>query len=206
MYRRSHAGFRIFLLILLIVALVFGGSIWFDYLGLIDAKQLYSPIFNFVGIGTPSPVENTDSPYLLEQERLEKQWESLTYREQELDQREKAIAVREGEMELKSQEILEREEILDEKEKAFNQILKEYDNKVAALRETASQLNNMAPEKAVAILNKYEDEQLLVDVLRMSVTLSEEMGRAPNVPFWLTLMEQDRAARIQEIMVKKPDA
>ena len=65
---------RIVVLLMIIVALVVGGLVWFDYLGLIDAKTLLGPGLRGWSAcprarGKALPAE---SPALLEEERLAK--------------------------------------------------------------------------------------------------------------------------------------
>src|SRR5512136_3510261 len=80
---------RIILLVAIILALVVGGLVWFDFIGLVDAKAVLAPAYRLVGlrVRTDSPVK-ADRPDLLEEERYAKRLESLQVRSEELDSRE----------------------------------------------------------------------------------------------------------------------
>ena len=57
---------RIVLLLAMIVALVIGGIVWFDYIGLIDAKSVMAPAYRLFGVKTRTAATvRADSPALL---------------------------------------------------------------------------------------------------------------------------------------------
>ena len=47
-YSSVGAGFRVVILLLLVAVLVLGGLVWFDYLGIVDAQGLLSPVFTLI--------------------------------------------------------------------------------------------------------------------------------------------------------------
>ena len=53
------------------------------------------------------------------------------------------------------------------------------------------------------ILEGYDD-QLLIDLLRITDELAADEGRLSLVPFWLAQLPPERAADIQRKMVIKP--
>jgi len=194
---------KIFLLILLIAVLLVGGAIWFDYLGVIDAKQQLSPITSLVGINTPEVLENEDQPIVLDSERMNMQIEALDLKRDELDKRENVIELAEAELLQKQTEIEERQKALDEKEKSLNEALKMYDNKKTNLEQNAKYLEGMPPENAVSILAEMDDLDV-IDVLRTSERLALEEGKSSLVSYWLSLMSPDRGASIQKLMAGQP--
>lgn len=194
---------RIVLLFFVILVLLAGGSLWFDYLGLIDVKDAYAPVFSFFGLNGRSQVEDADSAYLLDLERLAKlriavdlQAEELQYREAELEGREKEILQQ-------AAEIDEQRKALEDQEKSLKERTRLYDNKSENIRQNARNLNGMPPAKAVAILEKMEDQDM-IDHLRMVERLAQEAGEDSTVAYWLSLMPADRAAVIQRKMAVKP--
>jgi flagellar protein FlbB len=203
-YGSVGTGPRIFLLLLLILVLAFGGLIWFDYLGIVDVKDLLSPVFSLVGLRGRTQVEQLEDPLLLDRERLDKQWEALELRAEELDNREAAVEEQEAELLAMVEELEEREAALEQRENSFNERLAQYENRSRNIRTVAQDLSNMPPEQAVARLEAMDD-QLVIDILRSARQLAEEQGQASLVPFWLSMMPPERAATLSRKAVLKPD-
>ena len=112
-----------------IFALVFGGLLWFDYLGIINAKDTIAPLLSLLRFRTRTPIEDVEAPELLDEQRMAKQWEALTLRAEELDRREEAVVQQEAEVQQKLESLKEMEKALEEREKSFNERTSQYDNK-----------------------------------------------------------------------------
>lgn len=197
---------RILLLLLLIILLLAGGLVWFDYLGLVDAKALLGPAYRAVGIAVRRPGQApVDSPTLLEDERFAKRLASLDTRDQELDQRESDIERRDLEVAQKAQELEERARSLDDREKSLSEKAKEYENRKVNVDQNAAYLTGMPPARAVEIL-KAMDDQSVIDILRAVEERARATGEASIVAYWLSLMPADRSATIQRKMTVKPGA
>lgn len=196
-------GPRILLLILTLVALVFGGLLWFDYLGLLDVKDTFAPALRLVGIRTRTKIEEPEAPDLLDEQRLAQQWEALDLRAEELTKLEETLDERESELTQMMAAVQEREEALEEREKSFNERVKQYDNRNANLRTVTQQYINMPPEEAVNRLVEMSD-QAVIDILRMSDSIAAETGVGSLSSYWLQLMPADRAATVQRKMLQKP--
>jgi flagellar protein FlbB len=194
-------------LLLLIIILVFLGLFWFDYLGVIQAKKFFEPVYRLIGLQPQTSVSASDFSAAqeadLEADRLAKRLEALNLRSQELDKRESDIQVKEAEYQQIAQELDERKISQEERELTFEKIQKEYEDKELNYRTIAAQLNGMRPEAAVEILLAMDD-QLAIDVLRRVDELAEEAGANSMVSYWLSLMPADRAASIQRKMTTKP--
>lgn len=203
--RRGSVG-RILLLLLLILVLSFAGLLWFDILGLVDARTLAQPVLKMIGL---SPVERTmdpEDPHLLDRERLIKREESLKIYKEELSLHELDLKKADEDILQKQNNLAEREKAQDDKEKSFNEIVKQYDNKKANLEQNAQYLNGMPPKSAVDILMKMEDQDV-IDVLRTIEEQAKASGTTSTVSYLLSLMaEKDpsRVAGIQRKMVRKP--
>jgi flagellar protein FlbB len=197
---------RIVLLLAIIVALVIGGLVWFDYLGLIDAKDVLAPAYRALGIAARgrAPI-GAESPALLEEERMAKRLESIQIRSEELDSREASIEKRDSEVGQKVQELEERGKALDDKEKSFNDKVKQYENRKVNIEQNAQYLTGMPPDKAVDIL-KAMDDQTVIDILRAVEERARAAGQASIVALWLSKMPADRSATIQRKMALKPNA
>jgi len=196
-------GARIFILILLIVVLLLGGLIWFDYIGLINAKETLSPVLSIVGLKKPTKVEGIDDPLLLERERLKKQSEAIALRAEELQKREEEIKKKEQEIEQKAEKLAEKEKALDEREKSFNERVKAFENRRVNLVQNSKYLVGMPPENAVKILLNMDDQDI-IDIFRITEEEAAKAGETSLVAYWLSLMPPERAAELQRKMARKP--
>lgn len=196
-YSTVGAGFRILILLLLVGVLVLGGLVWFDYLGIIDARRTLSPVFALVGRGRAEV--DAEDPLLLDKERLAKQLEALAVRSEELDQWQRQLAAKQLEVDQMAETLAERETAVQDREKVLNDRLRAYDNRVENLRQNSAYLVGMPPENAVKILLAMDDQDV-IDVLRVTEEQAAEAGEVSLVAYWLSLMPADRAAVLQRKM------
>lgn len=195
---------KVIFLLILILVLIFGGLIWLDFLGIIDAKDQLAPITSLFGIRPRQAVEQPFSPLLLDADRLDKERQAVAVERRELQQAAEELALREAELKQKEDEVAERESSVEERRNSLIEAVSRYDNKVANLEQTARYVTGMPPEDAVAIMDQY-DVKDLVDLLRTSERLAQEDGEPSLVAFWLSIMpDRTRAAEIQRLMVEKP--
>lgn len=205
MRRRGSFG-RVVVLFLLIIILIFGGLFWFTYLGLINARGFFRPVYSLFGIKTPAGVaspasENAD----LDADRYAKRLTALDIRSQELDKKEADVTAREKEAAQVSQELDDRLSIIEEKEKSFKQMMTERDIREVNIDQIARYINGMPPEKAVANLLQMDDQDI-IDVLRAVEAIAKKANKASSVAYWFSLMPPKRAADIQRKMANKPAA
>ena len=113
----ARPGVRIFVLFLLIIVLALGGIIWFDYLGVVDAKSMISPVYQLLGLGRRSAVASADDPNLLDKERLAKQQDALVLTRQALDSREAALEAKEKQLNQLGQDLNDRQAALEASKK-----------------------------------------------------------------------------------------
>lgn len=202
-YGRVGAAPRIFILILLVLVLSAGGALWFDYLGIFDVKDNIAPVLSFFGLHGRSRVENADSLYLLDAERLAKLKEAVDLQAEEMKKTEENLNSKEKEINQKAAELEERGKAIQDQEKSFNERVRLYDNKRANIEQNARYLNGMPPAGAVAILLKMDDQDM-IDHLRMAEELAKAAGEDSVVSYWLSLMPAERSAVIQRKMAMKP--
>jgi flagellar protein FlbB len=203
-FGKPRVAGRIVLLLLMILALVVGGVVWFDYIGLVDAKALLGPAYRAIGIPAKrTAVIPADSPSLLEDERIGKRLEALEARSDELDARDAEAEKKDAEIGQKAQELEERGKALDDKEKSFNDKVKQYENRKVNIEQNAQYLKGMEPEKAVEIL-KAMDDQTVIDILRSVEEQAKAAGEDSIVAYWLSKMPPERSATIQRKMTIKP--
>lgn len=195
-------------LLMLIIIMALGGLLWFDYLGVVHMKSVFSPLYKILGKEPQTSVTATSSnPVVvdLDQDRINKQREAIDLRVEELDKREVEIAQKEKLNEQIASELSNREKSQEEREKTFNQTLKQYDDKNVNIEQIAANLNGMRPEAAVNILLAMDD-QTVIDVLRKVEEIAVRNGASSMGSYWLSLMPAGRAAEIQRKMLSKPDS
>lgn len=193
---------------MLIIIMALGGLLWFDYLGVVHMKSVFSPLYKILGKEPQTSVTATSSnPVVvdLDQDRINKQREAIDLRVEELDKREVEIAQKEKLNEQIASELSNREKSQEEREKTFNQTLKQYDDKNVNIEQIAANLNGMRPEAAVNILLAMDD-QTVIDVLRKVEEIAARNGASSMGSYWLSLMPAGRAAEIQRKMLSKPDS
>lgn len=195
-------------LIMLIIIMALGGLLWFDYLGVVHVKSVFSPLYKVLG-KTPqtSDTATLTNPVVvdLDQDRINKQREAIELRTEELDKRENEILQKEKLNEQIASELSNREKFQEEREKTFNQSVKQYDDKNVNIEQIAANLNGMRPEAAVNILVAMDD-QTVIDVLRKVEEIAARNGTSSMGSYWLSLMPAERAAEIQRKMLSKPDS
>ena len=199
-YSSVGAGFRIVILLLLVAVLLLGGLVWFDYLGIVDAKGLLAPVFTL--IRGERVVVDADDPLLLEKERMAKQLEALAIRSEELTAWEQELEASRAEINQMIEQLQERETTIEDREKVFNERLQAFENRRVNLQQNSDYLVGMPPENAVKILLQMEDQDV-IDIFRMTEEQAKATGELSLVSYWLSLMPADRAAVLQRKMSRK---
>ena len=202
-FSEVRPGVRIFILLLLLVVLSLGGVILFDYLGLLDAKSFFSPLYGLLGMQRRGPAANPDDPNLLDRERLARQADALALQQEELASRTAALELREKELTQLGQDLADREGAVDAREKAFNERVKAFENRRVNLVQNAKYLVGMPPVSARDILGKMEDQDV-IDIFRIVEDEAKKAGEESMVSYWLSIMPADRAATLQRKMARKP--
>jgi flagellar protein FlbB len=202
-YRRIGAAPRILLYGLLLLALVGGGIVWFDFLDLINARNMINPVLELAGLRPETAEAGPDQGLVLDEARLSKREESIRLQLEQIAAERRELEERQAELDRREQEIQAREEELAERENSFNQRVTQFENKRAAIEQNVRDLTSMAPDEAVEILQGYDD-QLLIDTLRVTEQLAQQAGEASLVSVWLARLPADRVAAIQRKMTVKP--
>lgn len=202
----KNAGKSI-VLIMLIAIMALGGLMWFDYLGVINVKRVFTPIYRLLGKEPQVSAANSSSPVTadLDQERIDKQREALELYREELDRRENEISEKEKLNEQIALELSNREKTQEERERVFDQTVKQYDDRNLNIEQIALNLNGMQPQAAVNILLAMDD-QVVIDVLRKVEEIASRDGSSSMGSYWLSLMPAERAAEIQRKSLSRPDS
>lgn len=198
---------KVIAMLLLIVILILGGLLWFDYLGVINAKESFAPIYNLLGLDVQKSVSVTEVDNTLvanlEDDRFAKRMESLDIFSQELDQREENVTLEEKQNLQIASELDEMKKSLEAQQVTFNKEVKKYDDRNVNIEQNAKDLASMKPTDAVEILNAMDDQDI-IDTLRKVNEIAEAEGAMSQVSNWLSMMPADRVAEIQRKMTSKP--
>ena len=191
---------KILFLLLLIVVIAVGGIYWFDHLGLLDYKKVMGPIAKYLPAFLQRG-EVVEDPMLLEKELINKRAEALAEKEKMLKLKEKELESREKQIKQLEEKLKEESKGLEREKKLLSEKLHEYDNYRENIKKQAEYFTNMPPKAAVERLSKMDD-LLVIDILRQIDKNAEEQGKASVVPYFLSLMNPDKAAEIQRKMTK----
>ena len=204
---RSRGVGKSIALLFLILAIILGGLLWFDYLGIIKAKSFFAPVYKLFGLQPQTSVSATSSKPLqanLEDDRLAKRLEALEIRSQELDKRESDIARSENANEAIARELEDRQKSQEEREKTFNNEVKKYDDRSTNIEQISTYLQNMPPKTAVEQLLGMDDQDI-IDIFRKTDAQALASNTASMTSVWLMNMPSERAAVIQRKMAGKPE-
>jgi flagellar protein FlbB len=203
-YRSQRVLGKVIVLLLLIIAMTAGAVVWFDYLNVIDAKTLLSPVYRFIGReGRSQEAVPTGMELSIDAERLAVSLEAIRLHEQELEKQEQDIETRRGEIEQMAQELEERQKSLEERENSFNALVKESESKDRNVVQNARYLTGMPPQNAVEIIGRMDDQDA-IDVFRKTEEIANAEGSASIVSYWISLLPPERAAELQRKMANRP--
>ena len=191
---------------LLVAILAVGGIIWFDYLNVIDAKTVMTPLYRLLGRqGRSQPQTTPDELLNLDAERLMLRLEALDLQRMEIDTRRQDLDSRYGEIVQMAQELEERQKALDERENSLRAQAAYAENKERNVEQNARYLTAMNPDEAVRILSALNDQDV-IDVFRKTEELAQAEGAASLVSVWLSRMDPARAAELQRKMAGRPQS
>ncbi len=206
MARSSGMGKSIVLFILIII-MILGGLLWFDFIGVINAKSMFGPIYKLAGYQPQTSTTATSSKPLeadLDSDRLAKRIEALDIRQQELDKRETDISSKEQVNEAIAKELEDRQKSQEEREKTFNNEVKKYDDRNSNIEQISTYLTSMPPKTAVEQLLGMDDQDV-IDIFRKTDALAAAANTTSLTSVWLMYMPSERAAVIQRKMASKPE-
>jgi len=216
MANKRVAG-RVVVLLFLILIITGAGILWFDFLNIMDARHVTGPVVNALrgvpligrfmppGEARTQPVLRDDDFINLDAERFAVLVEALELRHMEVDRQQQDIFIRMGQIEQIAQELDDRQNALDEREISFNALLSDAEIRARTVERNAINLTNMPPVNAVGILAAMDDQDI-IDVFLKTDELADAGGTMSIVPFWLSLMEPERAADLSRKMVSRPFA
>jgi len=196
-------GVRIFLLALLLVVLALAGIVWFDYLGLIDARRALAPVWRLTGLRQRAAGIPDDDPNLLDKERLAKEQEALVLKAEDLERARRELAAETANLTQIAEQLAEREQAAEAREKAFIERVNTFENRRVNLAQNAGYLVGMPPKDAVARLAAMEDQDV-IDIFRITEEEAAKAGETSLVAHWLSMMDPKRAAVLLRKMQRRP--
>lgn len=189
-------------MLFLIAILCVAGLFWFDFLGVIQLKKIFAPVYTALGFApqtSTTAVQGGGIVADLEEDRFAKRLEALEMEKQALDKRSEEISRQEAQFQQIAQELEDRKTSQDEREASFNLAREQYANRDANVAQNVKNLTGMAPQNAVAILVAMDDQDV-IDILRKTEEIATQTGTSSMVAYWLSLMPAERAAVIQRKM------
>ncbi|MEJ5274012.1 MAG: hypothetical protein WH035_07765 [Spirochaetota bacterium] len=196
---QAKHGFTVMFLLILLIIVLLAVVYWFNYLGLVNLPRAYSKIISRVpGI---SYGKDINDPFLLEKEFFDKLKISYESQFNQLKQFENELKAKEEQANEKEKAIAELEASLKEKEENIYRKLKEYDDYKENIKKEAIQFINMPPQEAVKILNNM-DILKVVDILRAMDEYFKSIGETSLVPYLVSLMPPERAAKLSEYKIE----
>lgn len=195
----EKTGLKIILSIFLLILVLLATIYWFNYIGLINIQRSLFKVSKKIPL--ISYAKEIQDPFLLEKEYMEKLKLSYESKFLLLQKQLEELKKREKEIKLKEKLLQKQSKALEEKDLSINRKLKEYDNYKNNIKKQANYFINMAPKNAVNIMNGM-DILLVVDILRAMDEVFEEKGEESTVPYLISLMPADRAAKINELMAE----
>jgi flagellar protein FlbB len=203
---KFHIAGRVIVLVILILVMAGGGIVWFDYLGLIDAKTIFAPVYRFFGReGRTQSATAPDELLSLDAERLAIRLEALELQSMEMEKMELELAGRRGEIEQMAQELEVRQKALEDQENSFNAMVEQAEIRERNVEQNARYLNGMPPENAVAIIAAMDDQDA-IDVFRMTDEIAAREGSTSLVSYWMSLLPPERMAELQRKMAGRPSS
>ncbi|MDR0411344.1 MAG: flagellar protein FlbB [Treponema sp.] len=205
-YGKQRVLGKVIVLLLLIVTMSAGAIVWFDYLNVIDAKSILSPVYRLIGReGRSQEKIPVDVEISLDAERLAVSLEAIGLHEQELEKQEQDLNIRHREIEQMAQELEERQKALDERENSLNALVRESENKDKNDTQNARYLTGMPPQNAVEIIGEMDD-QTAIDIFRKAEEIANAEGTPSIVSYWISLLPPERAAELQRKMASRPQS
>jgi flagellar protein FlbB len=200
---------RTIVLLLLIAILSLGGIMWFDYLNVIDAKTVLTPIYRYIpfipGEGRSQPKQGPDEIINIDAERLMIRLEKLDLQEQEMGIQRQDLDNQLGEILKMAQELEARQKALEDQENSLTAQLRDAENKDRNVEQLARYLTGMPPQNAVNIINSLDDQNA-IDLLRKTEEIARAEGTNSIVSYWFSLMDPVRAAELQRKMAGRPSS
>lgn len=187
------------LFLFLIIAFLLGvGTLWLDYMGMINLTKGAS-LFNKEEESVL--YADDDEPSLIKLEELEKNKEKLKERIEELDRREALLSEKEKRSENDAEKISEMRSGIELERKKLETEKQKYSGYKKNILDLAQKIESMPPKDAVAIMINWDDP-LIIDVLRQIDQNALDAGAASVTSYLISLMPKEKASRVMYLMTQ----
>jgi len=182
-------------------ALLLNLFLFFVLMFVLDVTGTFSldGLLSSFGFSESDPAKIED-PYFLAREEIEKQYQAINLRENDLGQMMETIRSNELLQRDKEDQLISMEKQLKEREVKAAETELEKVRRSERVKEVANQLVNMPPQQAVDRLVQQTDDLLVIDILRAIDALAAAEGKASTVPYFLSLLPPERVAAWQRKM------
>ncbi|MGL4388562.1 MAG: periplasmic-type flagellar collar protein FlbB [Brevinema sp.] len=191
-----HSWKRVLFLLIINILLIAFTFYFFDYMRIFDYRRLSSGLRGKTNAFAPK----LEDPLLLEKEELSKKWEALTIKETEILNAQTIVDNTRVTLQEDLTKLAEQREAFLNDQALITLKQEEKNTYDIKITDVATQIAGMPPQTAAELLNLQDDLQV-VDIFKKMDQLAEENGQASTVPFLLTLLAREKAARVQSLML-----
>lgn len=190
------------LVVLLLVSILCAGALLSFVLDRIGVVNIASRI-KFLQPQNPEKLIDADYPSEVEKIANQKRSDELDEREEKIAQKEEKLKEMSDTLKNKRLEINALETSIEQEKETLKLLSQDLRDRDKKLRDIASKVMSMPPEKAVEMMVGWRDFDI-VDVFHKMDTISEEEGTPQITPYLLTLFAPDRRAEISRKMLLPP--
>ncbi|MGC8764361.1 MAG: periplasmic-type flagellar collar protein FlbB [Brevinematia bacterium] len=187
---------RIVFLLLINLGVVFLSLYVLDFLQVLDYRMIFVQMPFVKEQYTPK----VEDPYLLEKLELEKKWKLLEEKIRGLEDEKKKIQNELRNLDIEKQDIAAQKENIKNMISEFERAKAEKESYDKKLENLAEYIENMPPLDAVKIIEKQED-LMIIDLFKKMDERAKKAGKQSIVPYLISKMDPEQAARIQRKML-----
>lgn len=188
---------RIVFLLLINIGVITLALYLLDFLQILDYRMIFAEFPLLKEQYTP----RIEDPYLLEKVELEKKWQLLEEKIKGLEEEKKKIEKEIRDINIEKQNIAQEKENIKNMISEFERAQSEKESYSKRLDSLAEYIENMPPLDAVKIIEKQED-LMIIDLFKRMDERAKKTGRQSIVPYLISKMDPEQAARIQRKMLE----
>lgn len=188
---------RIVFLLLINIGVITLALYLLDFLQILDYRMIFAEVPLLKEQYTP----RIEDPYLLEKVELEKKWQLLEEKIKGLEEEKKKIEKEIRDINIEKQNIAQEKENIKNMISEFERAQSEKESYSKRLDSLAEYIENMPPLDAVKIIEKQED-LMIIDLFKRMDERAKKTGRQSIVPYLISKMDPEQAARIQRKMLE----
>jgi len=190
------------LALLLLISIVFAGALLIFVLDKVGVVTL-SHNFKFFQPKNPDKLVDAEYPGEVDKVAYQKMAEKLQEKEEQLAQKEEKLKEMTDNINNQQTEINAVKKNIEVERESIKLLAQDLSNRDKKVRDIASKVMNMPPDKAVEMMTNWRDFDI-IDVLRKMDKLSDEEGVPQITPYMLTLFTPERRAEISRKMLLPP--